>query len=74
MKHKKRSATHPLIPNKAEYCYVGDKKKRKYPTQLDAELSSPAKNLQQYICDYCGFWHNGNGSLTRLKTNAKTRS
>ncbi len=60
MKHVKRSPAFPLLPNPAEYCLVGDKKKRKYPTQLDAELAAPAKTLQQYICEYCGTWHNGN--------------
>jgi rubrerythrin len=63
MKHVKRSPAFPLIPNKAEYCLVGNKKKRKYPTQLDAELSSPAKELQQYVCEYCGYWHNGKSSI-----------
>lgn len=62
MKHKKRSATHPLVPNKAEYCYYDDKKKRKYKSQLDAELAAPVKTLQQYVCSYCGTWHNGNSS------------
>jgi len=62
MKHKKRSPSFPLEPNKAEYCSVGGKKKRKYTSQLDAELSSPARELQQYICEYCGFWHNGSSS------------
>lgn len=65
MKHKKRSATNPLVPNKAEYCYVGGKKKRKYNTQLDAELSAPTRELQQYVCDFCGYWHNGNSSLAK---------
>lgn len=60
MKHKKRSAAYPLVPNKAEYCLVGDKKKRKYETQLDAELAAPNKTLHQYICPFCGYWHNGN--------------
>ncbi|OYW85751.1 hypothetical protein B7Z17_01760 [Candidatus Saccharibacteria bacterium 32-49-10] len=59
MKHKKRSAANPLVPNENEYCLVGDKKKRKYKLQLDAELAAPAKDLQQYICEFCGFWHNG---------------
>jgi hypothetical protein len=62
MKHKKRGPTNPLLPNKVEYCYANDKKKRKYKTQLDAELSAPVRDLQQYVCDYCGFWHNGNSS------------
>jgi hypothetical protein len=60
MKHKKRSPAFPLQPNEAEYCLVGDKKKRKYPTKLDAELNAPARTLNQYICEYCGHWHNGN--------------
>jgi hypothetical protein len=63
MKHPKRGPAFPLIPNKAEYCLVGDKKKRKYPTQLDAELSAPAKDLQQYVCEFCGYWHNGTSTL-----------
>lgn len=62
MKHKKRSATNPLVPNALEYCAVDGKKKRKYATQLDAELSAPVPTLQQYICEQCGFWHNGNSS------------
>jgi len=62
MKHIKRSATNPLQENEAHFCYVGGKKKRKYPTKLDAEIFAPAKNLQQYVCEYCGFWHNGNSS------------
>lgn len=60
MKHVKRSPAFPLQPNPAEYCYVGDKTKRKYKTQLDAELAAPVKELQQYVCEFCGFWHNGN--------------
>ena len=59
MKHIKRSPAFPLVPNPSEYCLVGDKRKRKYVTQLDAELSAPTKQLQQYVCEYCGFWHNG---------------
>lgn len=62
MKHVKRSPAFPLVPNKAEYCSVDGKKKRKYPTQLDAELNAPTKELQQYVCDHCRFWHNGNSS------------
>jgi len=62
VKHPKRSPAFPLQPNPALYCLVGDKKKRKYKTQLDAELSSPAKELQQYVCEFCGFWHNGASS------------
>lgn len=62
MKHKKKGPTNPLIPNKAEYCLVGEKRKKKYATQLDAELSAPAKDLQQYVCEFCGFWHNGSSS------------
>jgi rubrerythrin len=62
MKHVKRSPAFPLEPNKSDYCLVGEKKKRKYKTQLDAVLSAPAKELQQYICDYCGYWHNGSSS------------
>jgi hypothetical protein len=63
MKHVKRSPAFPLMPNESEYCVVGDKKKRKYPTQLDAELNAPSKDLQQYICEYCGYWHNGTSSI-----------
>jgi rubrerythrin len=63
MKHKKRSATFPLLPNDNEYCIIDNKKKRKYTSQLEAELSAPAKDLQQYICPFCGFWHNGTNSL-----------
>lgn len=63
MKHKKRSPAFPLMPNEAEYCVVGGKKKRKYAAQLDAELSAPAKDLQQYICKFCQHWHNGTSSL-----------
>lgn len=59
MKHKKRSPAFPLLPNDSEYCVVGGKKKRKYETQLDAELTAPTKELQQYVCEFCGFWHNG---------------
>lgn len=59
MKHKKRSPAYPLLPNESEYCWVGEKKKRKYATQLDAELASPARQLQQYVCELCGYWHNG---------------
>lgn len=62
LKHKKRSPAFPLEPNKAEYCLVGEKKKRKYDSQLEAELSAPSKELQQYICEFCGYWHNGRSS------------
>lgn len=62
MKHVKRSPAFPLLPNPVNYCLVDNKKKRKYATQLDAELSSPAKELQQYICEFCGTWHNGKSS------------
>lgn len=58
MKHKKRSPAFPLELNRADYCLVGEKKKRKYKTQVDAELSAPAPDLQQYVCEFCGFWHN----------------
>lgn len=67
MKHKKRSPAFPLLPNESEYCYVNNKKKRKYPTELDAELSAPSKDLNQYVCDYCGFWHNGKTSVKKVK-------
>jgi len=59
MKHVKRSPAFPLLPDKSEYCLVGTKKKRKYKTELDAEVSAPTKELQQYVCEFCGFWHNG---------------
>ncbi|HWT40850.1 MAG TPA: hypothetical protein VN081_06330 [Dongiaceae bacterium] len=59
MKHKKRSASNPLQPNPGDYCHVGDKVKKKYASQLDAELNAPSKDLQQYVCEFCGFWHNG---------------
>ena len=59
MKHKKRGPANPLIPGKHEYCYVDGKKKRRYKSELDAELSAPTNDMQQYICQYCGFWHNG---------------
>ena len=59
LKHKKRSPANPLLPNKAEYCYANSKRKRKYASQLDAELNSPARDLQQYVCEFCGHWHNG---------------
>lgn len=65
MKHVKRSPAFPLELNKAEYCLVGEKRKRKYPAQLDAELSSPAKELQQYVCEFCGYWHNGASSIKK---------
>ncbi len=61
----KRSPSFPLQLNKADYCLVGEKKKRKYKTQLDAELSAPAKELQQYVCEFCGFWHNGTSKLEK---------
>jgi len=59
MKHKKKSPAFPLQPAESEYCAAGGKKKRKYATQLDAELSAPAPGLSQYVCEFCGFWHNG---------------
>lgn len=66
MKHKKRSPAFPLVPNESEFCIVGDKKKRKYETELDAELSAPVKELQQYVCEFCGHWHNGASSRSFL--------
>jgi hypothetical protein len=66
MKHKKRSANFPTVSNQAGYCYANDKKKRKYATKLDAELFAPSKNLQQYVCEYCEYWHNGTPSA-RIK-------
>lgn len=65
MKHKKRSAGFPLELNPEDYCWVDEKQKRKYPTELDAELAAPTKDLQQYVCEYCGYWHNGNTSLPK---------
>ncbi len=59
MKHVKRSPAFPLLPSPTGYCLVGENKKRKYRTQLDAELSAPIKELQQYVCEFCGTWHNG---------------
>lgn len=59
LKHKKRSPGFPLEPSPSDYCLVGDKKKKKYLTEVEAELSAPAKTLQQYVCEYCGYWHNG---------------
>lgn len=64
MKHKKQGPANPILPLKEEYCYVGEKKKRKYKTKLDAEFYAPVKSLQQYQCEYCGLWHNGNSSIT----------
>lgn len=66
MKHTKRSPAFPLLPNEAEYCLVGEKKKRKYKTELDAELSAPSKNLHQYVCEFCGHWHNGSSVLPKI--------
>jgi len=63
MKHKKKSPAFPLIPNPAEYCLVGEKKKRKYATQLDAELSRPSADVEQYVCEFCGYWHNGTSNV-----------
>jgi len=60
MKHVKRSPAFPLLPNEADYCLVGTKKKRKYSSKLDAELFAPAKDLKQYLCENCGKWHNAN--------------
>jgi len=59
LKHKKRSPAYPLLPLPDQYCRVNDKLKKKYATQLDAELNAPVTGLQQYICEYCGYWHNG---------------
>lgn len=55
---------HPLELRQEEYCLVGDKKKRKYPTQYDAEVSAPAPDLTQYVCEHCGSWHNGTSKST----------
>lgn len=65
MKHKKRSAGYPTEINKSEYCLLDHKIKRKYKTQLDAELSAVSKEQQQYICQFCGFWHNGRSSRSQ---------
>jgi len=65
MKHIKRSPAFPLLPHETEYCLVGDKKKRKYATEFDAELSAPSKELQQYVCEFCGHWHNGTSSRSQ---------
>jgi hypothetical protein len=73
MKHKKRSAAFPLVPLDSEYCLVGEKKKRKYPSQLDAELNAPSKDLQQYVCEFCGYWHNGSSSLSDGKSTRSLR-
>lgn len=64
MKHKKRGPAFPLLPNKDEYCRVNGKMKRKYKTETDAALNAPAKDLQQYICEFCGYWHNGKSTAT----------
>lgn len=66
MKHKKKSPAFPLQPNEAEYCLAGGKKKKKYPTELDAELSAPVPELSQYICQYCGYWHNGKSNQEKM--------
>ncbi len=66
MKHKKRSPAFPLIPNDGEYCLVDDKKKRKYESEVDALFAAPVPALQQYVCEYCGYWHNGNSNLSNL--------
>lgn len=63
MKHKKRGPAHPLLPDPSEYCEIDGKVKRRYATQIDAELNAPSRDLQQYICDTCGSWHNGSSSL-----------
>jgi|GEM_PF-1244566 rubrerythrin len=73
MKHKKRSPAFPLLPNESEYCTRDGKVKRKYQTQLDAELSAPVKELQQYVCDMCGYWHNG-ASQTKEPTRRNEQS
>lgn len=67
MKHKKRSPAFPLELNQSDYCLVDEKRKRKYLTELDAELNAPAKGLQQYVCEYCGSWHNGTASAVSKK-------
>lgn len=59
MKHKKRSPAFPLEVNPVDYCVIDGKTKRKYPSQLDAELQAPVRELQQYVCEVCGMWHNG---------------
>jgi len=60
MKHKKRGPANPLQDSPKEWCYANGKKKKKYQTKLDAEIFAPHRDLEQYICEYCGYWHNGN--------------
>ena len=66
MKHKKRTASFPLELNESDYCHASGKKKRKYPTEFDAELSAPVRTLSQYVCEYCGYWHNGKGNQEKM--------
>ncbi len=67
MKHPKRSARFPTQIHTSEYCTIDAKVKRKYPTKLDAELAAPVRDLDQYVCEHCGFWHNGKGRKTQIK-------
>jgi rubrerythrin len=64
MKHKKRSAAYPLQQNPNDYCTVGEKIKKKYRTELDAALNAPKPTLTQYVCKFCGFWHNGTSKIS----------
>ena len=59
MKHKKRSATNPLLPNEQDFCVLDGKRKKKYRSQDEAAIHAPVRTLEQYICAACGFWHNG---------------
>ncbi len=59
MKHKKRSPMQPLLPNPSDYCTIDKKVKRKYLNPLDAELFAPSREVEQYQCEVCGYWHNG---------------
>lgn len=67
MKHKKRSAAYPLQPNPNDYCIVDEKLKKKYRTEIDAALNAPKQTLTQYVCEFCGFWHNGTSKVKTEK-------
>ena len=67
MKHKKRGAGTELLLNLAEYCRAEEKLKKKYISELDAELNAPSPSLNQYKCEFCRMWHNGNGSVRMRK-------
>lgn len=66
MKHKKRSAAYPLQQNPNDYCTVDEKVKKKYRTEIDAALNAPKQTLTQYVCEFCGFWHNGTSKIKTL--------